>query len=285
MEHSWFMIILSLCLCAAATNVFLILFSQSKYKKTKLSLPPGPPSLPIVGSIFLLKRLLNDAESFVRELSYKYRPIIAIRIGPSLSVFISSHSLAHQALIQNGAAFSYRPGAVTPSCIFRNTNSDTGSSSGARWRFLRRNLTSALLIPSRYKCFGPARLWFLEITDSLLKYHVDSGEPVQVVEPFRYAMFSLLLFMCFGEKLDEKVIKDIMEIEGNVVANYKTLSMFHTFPTFARFIFRKQLIDIRRKQISALLPLIQSRREPKEKIKQQNQDENFFAYIDSLFDL
>ncbi|XP_042484803.1 cytochrome P450 89A2-like [Macadamia integrifolia] len=46
----------------AATNVYLILFSQSKSKKTKLSLPPGPPSLPIVGSIFLLKRLLTDAE-------------------------------------------------------------------------------------------------------------------------------------------------------------------------------------------------------------------------------
>ncbi|XP_042487031.1 cytochrome P450 89A2-like [Macadamia integrifolia] len=285
MEYSWFMILLSLCLCAAATNVFLILFSQSKSKKTKLSLPPGPPSLPIVGSIFLLKRLLTDFESLIRDLSYKYGPIISIRIGSSLSVFISSHSLAHQALIQNGAAFSYRPGSVTPSCIFRNTNSDTGSSSGARWRFLRRNLTSALLSPSRYKCFGRARISFLETVDSLLKYHVESGDPVPVVEPFRYAMFSLLLFMCFGEKLDEKAIKDIVEIEGNVVANYKRLSIFHSFPTFGKFIFRKHLIDIRRKQISALLPLIQSRRERKEKIKQENQDENIFAYIDSLFDL
>ncbi|XP_042487036.1 cytochrome P450 89A2-like [Macadamia integrifolia] len=161
----------------------------------------------------------------------------------------------------------------------------TGSSSGTRWRFLRRNLTSELLIPSRYKCFGRAGRLFLETTDSLLKYNVDSGKPVQVVEPFRYAMFSLLLFMCFGEKLDDKVIKDIVEIEGNVVANYKRLSIFHSFPIFGKFIFRKHLIDIRRKQISALLPLIQSRRERKEKIKQENQDENIFAYIDSLFDL
>ncbi|XP_042482351.1 cytochrome P450 89A2-like [Macadamia integrifolia] len=196
-----------------------------------------------------------------------------------------THSLAHQALIQNGAAFSYRPEAVTPSCIFQNTNADTGSSSGTRWRFLRRNLTSELLIPSRYKCFGRARRSFLETVDSLLKYHVESGEPVPVVDPFRYAMFSLLLFMCFGEKLDEKVIKDIMEIEGDVVANYKRLSVFQGFPTFGKFIFRKHLSDIRRKQKSALLPLIKSRRERKEKIKQENQDKNIVAYIDSLFGL
>ncbi|XP_042481058.1 cytochrome P450 89A2-like [Macadamia integrifolia] len=288
MEYSWFRILFSLCLCAAATKIFFILLSQSKSKKTKLPLPPGPPSLPIVGSIFLLKRLLIDAESLLLDLSYKYGPIITIRIGSILEVFISSHSLTHQALIQNGTAFNYRPGAVTPGCLLDNTHPDIGSSSGTRWRFLRRNLTSELLIPSRYKCFGCARRRFLETIDSLLKYHVESGEPVQVVHPFRYAMFSLLLFMCFGEKLDEKVIKDIVEMERNVLANFRRFSVFQAFPTFGKFIFRNrwlQLIDMRHRQKSALLPLIKSRRERKEKIKQQNQDENIVSYIDSLFDL
>ncbi|XP_043697146.1 cytochrome P450 89A2-like [Telopea speciosissima] len=232
--------------------------------------------------------MIFDLESVLRDLCDKYGPIITIRIFSTITIFIASPSLAHQALIQNGAAFNYRPGPVTPSCIMDNSNSDIGSSSGNRWRFLRRNLTSEVLTPSRYKSFGHTRKWVFQTLDTLLKSHVESGEPVPVIDHFRYAMFCLLLFVCFGEKLDEKVIREIENMEREKMANYKRFIVFILFPKLGKFIFRKrwlQMQEMRRQQKSILLPLIKSRRERKEQIKQENRDENFVAYIDALFDL
>ncbi|XP_043697148.1 cytochrome P450 89A2-like [Telopea speciosissima] len=232
--------------------------------------------------------MIFDLESLLRELCDKYGPIITIRIFSRISIFIASPSLAHQALIQNGAAFNYRPGPVTPSCIMDNSNPDIGSSSGIRWRFLRRNLTSEVLTPSRYRSFGHTRKWVFETLDTQLKSHVESGEPVPVVDHFRYAMFSLLLFICFGEKIDEKVIKEIEMMERDKLANFKRFAVFPMFPIFGKIIFRKlwhQMHDMRRQQKSVMLPLIKSRRERKEQIKQENRDGNFVSYIDALFDL
>ncbi|XP_043717745.1 cytochrome P450 89A2-like [Telopea speciosissima] len=231
-----------------------------------------------------------DLESLLRDLCDKYGPIITIRIFSSISIFIASPSLAHQALIQNGAAFNYRPGPVTPSCIMDNSNPDIGSSSGNRWRFLRRNLTSEVLTPSRYKSFSHTRKWVFQTLDTLLKSHVESGEPVPVIDHFGYAMFCLLLFICFGEKLDEKVIREIENMEREKMANYKRFAVFQFFPIFGKIIFRKrwhQMHDMLRQQKSVMLPLIKSRRERKEQIKQENnnRDQHFVSYIDALFDL
>ncbi|KAJ4971441.1 hypothetical protein NE237_004540 [Protea cynaroides] len=286
MEYSWSIIFLSLCFSAAIT----IFITQTKTKKTKHSLPPGPPRIPILGHIYLLRKFLINTEALLRVLFKKYGPIVTFRIGSSTSIFIASHSLAHEALIQNGAAFNYRPGPVTPSCIFDNSYTDCGSSTGNRWRFLRRNLTSVVLIPSRYKSFGGARRWVLQVlNDSLFKYHVESGEPVPVGDRFRYAMFCLLLFLCFGEKLDEKIIKEIEETERAKLAKFEGLGVFSLFPRLGKFIFRKswhEMVNLRSKQLSVLLPLIKASRERRKKVKQENQDENsFISYINSLFDL
>ncbi|XP_043691728.1 cytochrome P450 89A2-like [Telopea speciosissima] len=288
----WLILLLSLCL--VTTLKFLIdQFSHNKTKKTKPTnlptLPPGPPKVPIFGHALLLSKYFSAGiGTFFHELRHKYGGIITLHIFSTPSIFISNHSLAHQALIQNGAALAHRPGPVTPSRVLNNNNQDLGSSSDARWRLFRKNLTSEILTSSRYKSFNAARKWALEIITEGLNNQIRSGEFVPVMEHIRYAMFCLLLFMCFGEKLDEKTIRDIEDVERAVIANFVKFNVFNLFPKVGKFVFRKtwiQLLEIRSKQESVLLPPIKSRRDRREKIKQENPNGYVASYVDSLFDL
>ncbi|KAF3615418.1 hypothetical protein FXO38_35129 [Capsicum annuum] len=83
---------------------FFYFFSNSKTKK---KLPPGPFTFPFVGNLQLLRnKSLVDIEHTIQKLLSKYGPIITLKIGTATSIFISSHSLAYQALIRQGAICS-----------------------------------------------------------------------------------------------------------------------------------------------------------------------------------
>lgn len=140
--------------------------------------------------------LLNSRKAW--SIHAKFGPIVSLWIGFRPAIFIADHSLAHQALIQNGAVFANRPKPVV-------TNKNFNISSafyGATWRLLRRNLTSEVLHPSRMKSYSHARSWVLKILLDCFKSPCKSSDPVYVLNHFQYAMFCLLALMCFGDKLD-----------------------------------------------------------------------------------
>ncbi|XP_042513002.1 cytochrome P450 89A2-like [Macadamia integrifolia] len=284
----WFLLILSLCLCAALKQI-VDLVSHKKSNQTKLSLPPGPTKVPIIGSFLWLNgSSFSQIEQILCNLRHKYGPILTLHIGSRPSIFITNHSLAHQALIENGAIFADRPPAI-PSFRIINSNQHNINSAryGPLWRLLRRNLTSEILHPSRVKSFARARKWVLEMLTERFKDHVESGEPVRVMDHFQYAMFCLLVFMCLGEKLDEKVIREIEETQRTMLVNGGKFRVFAFFGNLGKVIFSKrwqQLLEMRRRQESVLIPLIRARRERKEK-KQENPDEFVVSYVDTLFDL
>ncbi|KAL7168169.1 hypothetical protein ACSBR2_038583 [Camellia fascicularis] len=169
----------------------------------------------------LLKPLdLQKIEQGLRDLRGKYGPIITLRIGHRPAIFVSSHSIAHHALIQNGAHFSDRPKALATVEIF-SSNQHTISSAayGPTWRLLRRNLTSEILHPSRVKSYTHARQWVLGILiHRLLNSAEDSSaEAVKVVHHFQYAMF------CFWNELlrmrqdQEEVLIPLIEARVDVL--------------------------------------------------------------------
>ncbi|XP_042515470.1 cytochrome P450 89A2-like [Macadamia integrifolia] len=288
----WFILLLSLCLCAALKSL-LYLTSHGKPKKTKLSLPPGPPKIPIIGNIIWLYRCFSDVEGTLHNVHLKYGPIITIHIGSNPAIFITTHSLAYQALIENGAAFADRPPPTASSPIITcNQHTINSAAYGPLWRVLRRNFTSEIIHHSRVKSFSHARKWVLQILKTLLRYHVESGEPVRLMENIQYVMFCLLVFMCFGDKLDEKVIREIEDVERKLLKIFQIFNILGFFPTLGKFFFRKswqQLIDMRKREDSIIIPLIRARQERNKKKKQEqnpNEDDEFFAsYVDALLNL
>ncbi|KAI3845707.1 hypothetical protein MKW92_038051 [Papaver armeniacum] len=289
MESIWFIIIITLSICAALNNLL-------KSPK-RLPLPPGPVSIPIITSFQWLRKSFSDLEPILNNLKTKYGPIITLSIGHSKSIFITNSSLAHQAFIQNGAVFADRPPPLETSKIFSsNQHNITSASYGSLWRLLRRNLTFQILHSSKIKSFSPARKWVLNIINERLKTESKSeGEntPVLVADHFQFGMFCLLVFMCFGEKLDEEKIREIEFVQRNLLMGFGKFQILNFFPRLSKIIFKKKWDEmnmLRTDQENVLIPLIRSRRQEEQQMKKkstENHEEKslVLCYVDSLLNL
>ncbi|KAL6320491.1 hypothetical protein AAG906_007570 [Vitis piasezkii] len=170
MEIWVFFFIASLCI-ASSSNLSMISSSQSS-----ISHQDPPPFLSSEAS------------------SGSYGPILTLRIGSRPAIFISENSLAHQALVQNGAVFADRPAALPARRVMSSNQRNINSSPyGPTWRLLRRNLTAEILHSSRVRRYSHARKWVLEILVSRLRGHSDGFVPVRIMDHFQYAMFCLLI--------------------------------------------------------------------------------------------
>jgi cytochrome P450 family 89 subfamily A len=267
--------------------------------KSGARLPPGPPAVPVLGNLLWLTHSSSDIEPLLRRLVARYGPVVSLRMGSRLTVFVADRRLAHAALVESGAALADRS-ALTRDLLGENGNTISQSSYGPTWRLLRRNMVAETLHPSRIRLFAPARAWVRHVLAEKLR--PPSGEeealaaPRAVVDAFRYAMFCLLVLMCFGERLDEPAVRVIAAAQLEwlaFVAN--NTSVFAFWPSLTKRIFRRRLqmgLDARRRQKELFVPLINARRERKKQHSQggggakPEKDTTFeHSYVDTLLDI
>lgn len=282
--EAWFIITVSLCVAALLKTILGLFSPRSKH------LPPGPPAIPLIGNFIWLRKPISELEQVLRRLKPRYGPIITIKIAHRVFVFVGAHSIAHQALIQNGAVFADRPGAPATSTYLNAPRKTISASSyGPTWRLLRRNLTQEILHPSRVRGYSASRRWVLSILMDRLRGAAASETSVKLIDHFQYAMFCLLVLLCFGDKLQEDQIKEIEAIQRKLLLNFQRFSHLNFWPRVGRIIFRKrwkQLFEFRDEQDRILIPLIRARIESKKTGKtNEKEKEELVSYVDSLADL
>ncbi|XP_057969992.1 cytochrome P450 89A2-like [Malania oleifera] len=300
--ETWFIIIVSLCIAALFKSLFNLLSpTNPKPSKIKGKLPPGPSStIPIIGDFLWLGISYPEVVSILRNLHTKYGPLVSLRFGSRLTIFIANHSLAHQALIQNGVVFANRPAATPVGRIFSSNQHNVSTAAyGPVWRLLRRNLTSEILHHSRVKSYSQTRKRVLCNLVNLLKTNQSQklGEPVPVMDHFKSAMFSLLSFMCFGEELGEKKIRDIEDVQRQILLSserFNNINILNVWSRLGKILFRsrwKELMQIRKSQEDVLIPLIRARMKPKLEAQRKNmqdgegKNESVLSYVDTFIDL
>ncbi|CAK9144587.1 unnamed protein product [Ilex paraguariensis] len=304
-KDTCFIIVVLLCISALFKPLFNLIFVSSSSsinyfkERKKKKLPPGPPSIPVIGNLLWLLKSFSEIEPILRDLRVKYGPLITLEIGSRPAIFVASHSIAHQALIQNGAVFSDRPRALATSKIMSSNQHNISSAAyGSTWRLLRRNLTFEILHPSRVKSYSPARRWVLGILINGLLKSAQSESVVRVVDHFQYAMFCLLVLMCFGDKLDENQIKRVETVQRRLLLSFNRFNILNFWPKLGKILFRKrwkELLQLRQNQEDILIPLIKSRiRAKQEQHSEENegskadgdeQVEGMVAYVDTLVNL
>lgn len=98
--------ILQECFVAVVVLYLLKVLFFSRSSK-KINLPPGPPSLPIIGS---LHHLAGDSpHRSLAKLSQKYGPLMSVRFGQKLCVVATSPQTAMEFLKNQDANFNRRP--------------------------------------------------------------------------------------------------------------------------------------------------------------------------------
>ncbi|CAL9125461.1 unnamed protein product [Musa acuminata var. zebrina] len=279
----WLLIFLSVTL---ATLLLLLLDREVKIRR----LPPGPPSVPILGNLLWLRRSLREIEDILRELHARYGPVVTLHIGSRATIFILDRTIAHKALVEHGAAFSDRP-APLPAVRFLSASQYNISTAayGPIWRLLRRNLSSEILHHSRIKLYADGRSWVLGVLIQHLRSQADAHHGVVVaMESFQFAMFCLLVLMCFGEKLDEKAIKNVEEAQRSLLLYGRKLSVLVFVPSISRHIFRNRLktvLEMRERQGQLYLPLIEARKKHKQQQPPNEKERFVYSYVDSLLEI
>ncbi|KAG7585773.1 Cytochrome P450 [Arabidopsis thaliana x Arabidopsis arenosa] len=272
---------------------FLLNLLLFRRRDSSLPLPPDPNFFPFLGSLQWLRQGLDGFNNYVRSVHHRLGPIITLRITSRPAIFVADGSLAHQALVLNGAVFADRPPAAPISKIV-SSNQHTISSCiyGATWRLLRRNLTSEILHPSRVRSYSHARRWVLEILFDRFRKN-GSEEPILVLDHLYYAMFALLVLMCFGDKLDEKQIKEVKYVQTLQRLGFTRFNILNLWPKFTKLILRKrweEFFQMRRELQDVLLPLIRARRKiveerKKRSLEEEDNKEYVQSYVDTLLDV
>ncbi|RWR87823.1 cytochrome P450 [Cinnamomum micranthum f. kanehirae] len=287
-QELWFLIFIfsfSLCLAVALNQ---LLTTTNNTNKKKRQLPPGPPTVPILGNLLWLTNTFSNIESVLSQLRLKYGPIISIRVGSHTLVFISDASSPTKPSSRTAPTFSDRPPALAAGLILsKNQNNISSANYGPLWRLLRRNLMSEILHPSRIKSYSQGRKWVLDHLIEKLKENANSGESVCIIKNFEHSMFRLLLLMCFGQKFDENTVKKIETAHKRMLVSIMKSNFYPFLPKIGKIIFRKRwndLVRMRREQAEILVPFIRAC----EDRNQGHEDVNktfVFCYVDSLLGL
>eukprot|EP00268_Persea_americana_P035322 TRINITY_DN3485_c0_g1_i1.p1 TRINITY_DN3485_c0_g1~~TRINITY_DN3485_c0_g1_i1.p1 ORF type:complete len:518 (-),score=25.53 TRINITY_DN3485_c0_g1_i1:572-2125(-) len=274
------------------TSLLLVVLISHKNKKTgpkSLNLPPGPPGWPIIGNLLQYARSGKPFIHYIRDLHPIYGPIFTLRMGSRTLIVVTSAQLAHDALISQGQAFANRPAENPTRCIFSSNKFTVNSSElGPVWRSLRRNMVSNMLNSTRIREFQPLRHLALDRLVHRLRSESESNPDgsVWVLKNVRFAVFTILLSMCFGVQMDEEDIITIDRVMKRVlIALTPRLDDFLPLlsPLFAKQ--RKEATQTREEQIRVLVPFIHRRKSELKDPPANGKKTVSFSYLDTLFDL
>ncbi|WVZ53701.1 hypothetical protein U9M48_004606 [Paspalum notatum var. saurae] len=147
-------------LLALLVSVLLLVLSKLKSllvsSKPKLNLPPGPWTLPVVGSLHHLVARPTIYRA-MRELVQKHGPLMLLRFGEVKMVVVTSSEGAQEVMKTQDILFADRFLTATRGALTFDGNDIAAAPYGERWRQLRKICVLELLSATRVRSFRRIR--------------------------------------------------------------------------------------------------------------------------------
>lgn len=117
---------------------FFFFFFLLKTRANPKNPPPGPPCLPIIGHLHLLREPFHRT---LKELASKYGHVLRLRFGSRKVLVISSASAVKECFTKYDVAFANRPRTMASDILNYDSTTVAFASYGSHWRNLRRLMT------------------------------------------------------------------------------------------------------------------------------------------------
>ena len=131
---------------------FKLIFLQTKTPHK--SLPPSPPSLPIIGHLHLLK---SPVHRTFHRLSQQHGAVFSLRFWSRRVVVVSSSSAVEECFTKNDVVLANRPRLLMGKHVGYNYTTVAVSPYGDHWRNLRRIATLEIFSNNRLNAFSGIR--------------------------------------------------------------------------------------------------------------------------------
>ncbi|KAK7331002.1 hypothetical protein VNO77_25211 [Canavalia gladiata] len=163
------------------------------------NLPPGPPSLPIIGNLHQLKHPLHRT---LQRLSQKHGQVFSLWFGSRFVVVVSSPSVVRECFTgQNDIVLANRPPLLAGKHIGYNYTTVTAAPYGDHWRNLRRIISLEVLSTHRLNSLSGIRKdEIMKLVQKLARdSHVDFAK-VELKSLFSEMTFNTVMRMISGKR-------------------------------------------------------------------------------------
>ncbi|XP_028777202.1 cytochrome P450 81E8-like [Neltuma alba] len=199
----------------------LFVQNNKKYK----NIPPGPPSLPIVGNLHQLKKPLHHA---FHRISQRYGQIVSLWFGSRLVVLVSSPSAVQECFTKNDIVLANRPRFLLGKYLSYNYTGLVFAAYGDHWRKLRRITAVEVLSNHRLNKFLEMRRDEMKrLVQKLAQESCNEFAKVEMKPRFSEMMFNTMMRMISGKRywVDDHEVGDVEEARkfGEMIKELVTL--------------------------------------------------------------
>ncbi|TVU30577.1 hypothetical protein EJB05_22207 [Eragrostis curvula] len=190
-------------LVAVAAGVLLIVLTKLKSlfaAKPKLNLPPGPWTLPVIGSIHHLVTNPPLLYRTLRVLSQKHGPLMMLRVGEVPMLVVSSAEAAEAVLKTHDTSFADRFASATLASITYDKTDLGMAPYGERWRQLRKICVLELLSAARVQTFQRIREEEVALFMDSLAASASSSAVVDLSKGIKRLINDAFMRACVGSR-------------------------------------------------------------------------------------
>ncbi|XP_077225047.1 cytochrome P450 81Q32-like [Tasmannia lanceolata] len=268
-----------------------LLFISKRFLARHVNLPPSPLSLPVIGHLHLLKKLLHQS---LADLSLQYGPVVLLRFGSRPVLTISSPSAAEECFTKNDIIFANRPSFLILKRLSYNNTTLPSSSYGPHWRNLRRITTVEIFSPAQILTSSAIRSDEIRsLAVQLLRNSNQNFQKIELKSRFMELTYNVMMQMIagksyYGEKVvDLEEAREFCDMLKESFYLMGALNLGDYLPVL-RWVdlqgLEKRSVRLMKKRDAFLQGLVDERRR-KKRSKGEEEDERKKSMIDTLLSL
>ena len=225
--------------------VFIVVFLCSLWILSRpKAVPPGPLTLPLVGSYFFLNDMRKKKTHVAFfEASKRYGRIFSYRIGSQLIVVLHGYEAIYKALVKQADIFSDRP-THTPAFKRRYKNGPEGIAFNGynhSWKFLRRFTLQTL------RDFGVGKSSIedkimAEIDAAAQALEKTNSKPFEITSVLQKVVGNVIYGIIFGKRFeyDDPDFEMVQRLSSIAVSGQGITSVVNFFPLWVTAIFARK---------------------------------------------